>query len=161
MKGSIFIEPEHYVDLFEYDAWATRQLLDVLAASPPADPTRPLELMSHLLRSQAVWLARLEETGDVSLPIWQQDTAEECRLRAENNTRNWLDYLNACAAGDFNVEVTYQSQKGDTFTQELREILNHVVNHGTHHRAQIALLLRMASIAPPASDYIVYARSKR
>jgi uncharacterized damage-inducible protein DinB len=35
-----------------------------------------------------------------------------------------------------------------------------VVNHGTHHRAQIALLLREAEIAPPATGYIYYLREQ-
>ena len=159
MKGSMFIEPEHYLDLFSYDNWANRRVLDVIAASSPESLARAIELMSHLLRSQAVWLARVDENDEISLPIWGQDTVEECRRRADVNARDWREYLSARAAGDFNSPVTYQNTKGETFTQELREILNHVVNHGTYHRAQIALLMRGAGIAPPATDYIVYARA--
>lgn len=158
MKGTIFIEPEHFVNLFEYDYWATRRILDVLGANQEADLERCLDLMSHLLRAQRVWLNRIEKSDVAPLAIWERDTLAECAERCAENTRDWLRFLSSCSAGDLNNQINYTNQRGEPFTSELREILTHVINHGTHHRAQIALLLRQAGISPPPTDYIVYAR---
>ncbi len=160
MKGVIFIEPEYYVTLFDYDSWATRRILDVLGSNQDAACfDRCLDLMSHLLRSQKVWLSRIEKDDDAPLAIWERDSLAECTERSTQNTRNWLRFLSSCSAGDFNTQITYTNLRGETHTSELRDILTHVINHGTHHRAQISLLLRQSDIAPPPTDYIVYTRS--
>jgi uncharacterized damage-inducible protein DinB len=159
MKGAIFIEPEHFINLFEYDGWASRRILEALAAPPAANLDRCLDLLSHLLRSQNVWIDRIEENNGAHLALWERDSLAACAERCDRNNRNWLRLLSSCAPGDFNTLVTYTTQRGETYTSEMREILTHVVNHGTHHRAQIALLLREAGIAPPPTDYIIYTRS--
>ena len=63
-------------------------------------------------------------------------------------------------AGALDAPVAYTNSSGTAFETPLRDILTHVVNHGTHHRAQIALVLREAGIAPPATDYIYFVREK-
>ena len=71
--------------------------------------------------------------------------------------RGWINYL-ACAQGwralfadmsaaDLVSIVAYRNSRGERFEQSLHDVLDHVANHGTHHRGQIVLMLRQA-VAP-------------
>ncbi|MCS3649485.1 putative damage-inducible protein DinB [Salinibacter ruber] len=54
--------------------------------------------------------------------------------------------------------MAYTNSTGTRFETPLRDCRRDVVNHGTHHRAQIALVLREADGAPPPTDYIFFVR---
>ena len=56
--------------------------------------------------------------------------------------------------------ISYQNSSGKIFSNKLSDILLHLFNHGTHHRAQISLLLRQNNIVPPKTDYIFYKREQ-
>ena len=166
------MEPRSYfTDLFRYNDWATRQVIDVLqqAETDPAERGQAVRegdalaharrLLSHLVRAQEVWLGRIQETDAASLPIWEETDIRTSAERAEASTAAWLEFLSGRTSNDFAGDVHYRNSKGQPFTNALREVAAHVINHATHHRAQIALLLRQAGHAPPATDYIFYARS--
>jgi uncharacterized damage-inducible protein DinB len=77
----------------------------------------------------------------------------------EANAHGWKAYLES--VHDFNQSITYQNQSGKTYANVLSDILSHVVNHGTHHRAQIGQLLKFGGLEHlPVTDYIAYLRLK-
>lgn len=149
----------HLLDLFRYTRWANRRIIDALDQAGEAQvPARALQLLSHLLRAQDVWRGRIQ--GSTALPdIWGDDPLPACREREKKSGKAWLGFLQSLDPGDLTETVRYENSKGESFENELRAICAHVVNHSTHHRAQIALLLREAGTAPPATDYIFWARS--
>ena len=150
----------HLRDQFHYTRWANDQIIEAMEEWDDPLPDRTLLLLSHLLRAQDVWLGRIQ--GEPNLPaIWAEDTLQECRTRAEQSAEAWLDFLQECSEEAFDKTISYQNSKGHPFENELRELCGHVVNHSTHHRAQIAMLLREAGGEPPATDYIFYARAGR
>jgi uncharacterized damage-inducible protein DinB len=150
---------DHLLHQFRYNRHANEQILEALATHDTEDlPERALELMGHLLRAQDVWLGRVR--GETDLPaIWGDDTLAECRERAEASAEAWRKFLEACPAEDLTRTVRYENSKGKPFENELREVCGHVVNHSTHHRAQIAMLIRQAGGEPPVTGYIFWARS--
>jgi uncharacterized damage-inducible protein DinB len=40
----------------------------------------------------------------------------------------------------------------------LASLMQHLVNHSTYHRGQIALMLRQLDAVPPATDFVVFLR---
>ncbi|MGI9175034.1 MAG: DinB family protein [Rhodothermales bacterium] len=154
----------YFTELFRYNDWATRRIIDALEETE-ADVregdalAHACRLLGHLVRAQEVWLGRIQETADATLPIWEETDVRTAAERSEASTKAWLDFLSSSTASDFAADVRYQNSKGQPFTNTLRQIAAHVINHSTHHRAQIALLLRQADFPPPATDYIFYARS--
>lgn len=164
MTSSSNVGKAYFTDLFHYNDWATRQVVDVLQRAE-ADVregdalAHARRLLSHLVRAQEVWLGRIQETDAASLSIWEEADVRTSAKRSEASTKAWLDFLSTCSADDFASDVHYRNSKGQPFTNKLREVAAHVINHSTYHRAQIALLLRQTGLTPPATDYIVYARS--
>lgn len=118
-------------------------------------------LFSHLLTAEEVWLSRARgEVGPVQR-LWELYPNDALQRMLEENSEAWLSYLEACQEQDLVREVAYQNTKGESFTTRLDDIVQHLVNHGTHHRAQIASMLQHEKVLPPVSDYIFYIREKK
>lgn len=151
----------YFIDLFHYTRWANREIITAVETVDEHDAawSRIIRLLSHIMRAQEIWLGRVQDTDGARTAVWDDDDLETCIRRAETSTQDWLTHLEACTEADFEVAIEYTNSKGQPFTNELRDICAHIVNHGTHHRSQIALLLRDAGIAPPPTDYIVYLRA--
>ena len=147
---------DDFMTLFQYNRWANARVLDTLQ-SAAGRPVRAVELFSHLLRAQDVWYGRVAGTAHATLDFWATDPLPACADRLDDSTRRWQTILDE-RADDLRQSIAYENSKGTTFETPLRDILTHVANHGTHHRAQIALVLREADVAPPATDYIFYLR---
>ena len=143
--------------LFRYTRWANDRVLRAMQAADPV-PKRAVELLSHLLRAQDVWYGRIEKTDHADLDLWADEDLAACAERAETSAQRWQTVLDGRAATDLDQPIAYTNSKGTHFETPLRDLLSHVVNHGTHHRAQIALVLRNANIAPPPTDYIFFVR---
>ncbi|MGZ5281453.1 MAG: DinB family protein [Bacteroidia bacterium] len=54
----------------------------------------------------------------------------------------------------------YVNSQGERFENSLQDVLFHLINYGTHHRAQISTLFRQNDMAPPAADYFFWVRKK-
>lgn len=145
--------------LFRYTRWAHDRVLDALHSADAA-PERAVDLLSHILRAQDVWYGRVEKTDHAALDLWTDEDLAACAERAEASRQRWDTVLAERAANDLDQSIAYTNSKGTHFETPLRDILSHVVNHGTHHRAQIALVLREAGIAPPTTDYILFVREQ-
>ena len=62
---------------------------------------------------------------------------------------------------DLNFNVIYTTFQDDKLENKASDILFHMVNHSTYHRAQIATLFRRNNIQPPITDYIVLNRKNQ
>jgi uncharacterized damage-inducible protein DinB len=147
---------EDFNTLIRYNRWAGERVLERLQAAESV-PERALELFSHLLRTQDVWYGRVQGTDHAELAFWERDALSDCRERLAASTERWQAALED-RRDELDQPISYTNSSGTSFETPLRDILTHVVNHGTHHRAQIALVLRKADITPPATDYIFFVR---
>lgn len=148
-----------FQSLFRYTHWANDRILDTMQAAD-AVPERAVELFSHLLRTQDVWFGRVQDTHHTDLDFWVEEDLSACADRLAASTQRWKTVLDERGPDGLDQPIAYTNSKGTAFETPLRDLLSHVVNHGTHHRAQIALLLREADVAPPATDYIFYVRER-
>lgn len=82
----------------------------------------------------------------------------EIEDKLRDNHLAWLRFLDETDEEGLNKKYAYNNIKGDAFEDSLYDILFHVINHSTHHRAQISKILRQHDIAPPVMDYIAYLR---
>ena len=151
--------PDRLTDLFRYTRWADEKIIATLTemnAPEQDDLADAMQLLSHQLRAQEAWLARV--SGTDAPPFWETDDLETCRERSAACTEKWGNVL--AAEDDLNRKVSYRNSSGTAFETPLDVIAHHVVNHATHHRAQVVREIRRAGGTPPATDYIFYDRDR-
>ncbi len=110
--------------------------------------------MSHIIQAHLIWNSRLSQKKGPATAWEIKPMAELKKLDAEN----FADTLAIINARDFTETINYTNLKGDAFTNSIRDILFHVINHSTYHRGQIAADLKQHGIEPPITDYIFYKR---
>ena len=146
----------YFIRLFNYDQFANGQIAALILNTPQNQ--KAVQLMAHLLAAQQIWLKRCKAQPAPGGALWPDWPAEGLVEIMNTNHHEWMDYLETLQPQDFDKVVTYQNTAGLTFHDKLSDILAHLINHGTHHRAQAGQHLKLAGATLPASDYIFYAR---
>ena len=147
---------DYFIRLLHYDRYANLRILAALVETE--DHIKAEQLLAHLLTAQRVWLGRCidKPTHITTLwPDWKADTFEQ---KINENHQQWLTYLESLNEDNFEQSVQYKNLQGDPFETKLTDILAHLFNHGTHHRAQAGQHLKLAGTDLPNTDYILFAR---
>lgn len=138
-----------------YDHWANREALASLrrAGQPPE---RAVALIAHIAAALALWHERIMREGR-TIEVWPGWSIRETESELELLFANWNDLVRKYddAAGEM---ISYTNTKGEAFTSSIRQIVTHVMFHGSYHRGQIATLLKNAGHEPAYTDYIHAAR---
>ncbi len=146
---------EYFLRLYSYNVWANKKVIQCLKQQQVSD-VKTLTLMSHILSALNIWLARIQSRPTDTFPLWKQYALEELEPMAEDIGKRWLEFVNA--TDSFNRILTYTNYVGDPYKNNVENIMIHLVNHSTYHRAQIALLLRQLGHEPVNTDFITYDR---
>ncbi len=128
----------------------------VIAALDKVDLPEANKLFSHVLTAQHIWAKRIlgEQPGK---GVWEEQpkavfealSAENAELFATILTTRRLD------------EPIYYANAHGKFENSLQDILFHVVNHSTYHRAQIATMLKQTGQIPPVTDFVILKRTNQ
>lgn len=148
---------KHFTDLFKFNDWANQRIIITLEEAE-SDDYQMLLLLSHLLSAQIVWLNRIKDLPTSPFPLWEKYKLRELRTMNDESTTNWLDLISKNRLNTFDEMIFYKNTKGKKFESTLREILTHVINHSTYHRAQVVNIMKQKQIQPPVTDYIAYRR---
>ncbi|WP_292939714.1 MULTISPECIES: DinB family protein [unclassified Mucilaginibacter] len=117
------------------------------------------DLMAHIFNAQQIWLNRCTQKPMNDLKPWDRIEANNLTDTNDKNFSQWCDYINGLQLSDFERVINYINFSGLSFNDQLIDIVSHVVNHGTHHRAQVGQLLKAAGAELPATDYVHYIRT--
>ena len=139
----------------DYDIWANELILEALEAFPENERRKEMtRLLGHVYKAQKVWYKRARGNKfDKNKSIWEDYTLEQCR-KYHGKSRKRLEGI-AIKSGTM---IRYEDLQGNAFQNAASDILDHVIIHGQHHRAQIQMLLRKAGVTPPPLDYIYFLR---
>jgi len=148
--------PDYLRRQFAYNGWANREVLDAIGAAA-GDKKRSLQLMSHILAAERVWLERLKQQPQ-SVPVWPEADFGWCQSEAQNLEKFWLEYL--AAVPDLFQPISYRNTKGEAWTSSIADVLTHVVMHSAYHRGQIASHMRENGQTPAYTDFIHAVRQK-
>jgi uncharacterized damage-inducible protein DinB len=137
---------------FAYDKWANREVLAVIR-KPASASTRPLQLMSHIISAERLWLERLRQQPQ-SLPVWPEFDVELGEAQAADLGRMWRDYLDDMLPADLSRMISYKNSKGEAWSSAVQDVLTHVLMHSAYHRGQVASHMRASGQTPPYTDFI-------
>lgn len=142
--------------LLKYHIWAMDRLFNQLEALPLIPPAA-LKLLQHIVNAESIWMSRVAGEKQV-VGVWETLPLHECRSLHQSSVQKLQTVLNNNQ--DLEQVISYVNTSGDAFSDPMHDIIVHVLNHSTYHRAQIAKEMRMHNIDPINTDYITYVRKK-
>ena len=141
-------------ELFEYNHHANQQLAEAFNRNGDSISEKALKLFSHVLSAHQIWNNRIEPV-QTSFGVWQLHAVEDFKSIDQSNYEQTLQLLDTI---DLNKTIRYANSRGTIFSNSTRDILFHIINHSTYHRAQIATEFRTNGLEPLVMDYIFYKR---
>ncbi|MBO0320808.1 damage-inducible protein DinB [Muricauda sp. CAU 1633] len=140
--------------LFDYNFYCNKKLI-AQCGSQDTISENTIRLFSHILNAHHIWNQRILGVPTTHT-VWQEHPFENWEDIHYDNQRTSFEIITN--ANDLNKRVEYENSQGRIFTNDLQDILFHIVNHSTHHRGQILMDFRNSGITPEPLDYIFYKR---
>ena len=154
-------------ELFAYGRWANGLVFEAAAALPAEQLSHSVassfpsvvSTLGHLVGAEWVWLRRWLGDSPSAFPDWVAKPAlADLRTRLSAVEEEREAYLGSLADGDLSRVVSYRTLGGQAFSDPVGPLMQHVVNHSTYHRGQVATQLRQLGVKPPSTDFIVFLR---
>jgi uncharacterized damage-inducible protein DinB len=155
--------------LYDYHHWANRRLLDVAAGLGEDTAGRDVgpqfsfptvrRLLAHIYGADSIWLARWKGTSPSGLPGADITSLAALRERWDELVADQKSFVESLTASELARIVRYKNTQGQPFENPLWTLLQHVANHATHHRSEVATMLTMLSGSPPSTDLITFHRT--
>lgn len=150
---------DYFIKLLNYDRYSNLQLTDLLFAAN--EPQNAVTLMAHIISAKKRWLLRCKELPPPHDALWPDWQAVQFKYLIEEGHNAWIEYVGKLTDDDFKRIINYQNMKAENMSDSLSDILAHLINHGTHHRAQIGQQLKLSGLEQlPVTDYIFYVRQQ-
>ena len=145
--------------LVSFDQWASRRLLDASSLLTPEEFACDLRAsfgsvrgtLLHILDGEWHWLRFWQ--GHPWTPLAPEDYPDVAALqvgwtRLEQEQRAFAAHLTAESL------AAKHAVRGRPYL--LGELIQHLVNHSSYHRGQVAVLLRQLGHPPPPTDFRVF-----
>jgi uncharacterized damage-inducible protein DinB len=156
--------------LLDYHYWARDRVL--AAVEPLTDEQRTRDMGSsfrsihdtlvHLYSAEWAWYSRWNGVSPTALldPAGFPDLAA-LRARWAELERQVRSFVEAAGEDGMARVYEYKSLAGAVGRSELRQMVQHFVNHGSYHRGQITTMLRQMGATPAKSlDLIAFLRER-
>jgi uncharacterized damage-inducible protein DinB len=163
------MSPDDIRALYNYNAWANQRALDSAAPLTLEQFTKPLgssfssvrDTLAHIWGSQWVWLERFQGRSPAALPdVGQFPDLSSLRARLDDDEERLQTLVSSLTQKDLNKVISYRTMKFGEYKNPLWQSMQHMVNHSTYHRGQIATLLRQLDAKPISSDLMHFYRER-
>lgn len=155
--------------LYHYNSWANHRTLDSCSGLTAEQFTRDLsssfcsvrDTLAHIYGAEWLWLERWHSRIPSALPT-AADFPDLASLRARwaEHERNLDAYINSLTPSELQRNIKYRNTKGEPFEGPIWPMLQHVVNHSSYHRGQIATMLRQLGTKAVSTDLIAFHRER-
>lgn len=143
-----------FSELFAYNLDCNKRLITAFLTAGENVPDKSKKLFHHILTAHHVWNARLSGIAS-EYGVWE---AIPAGLVEKVNEENHILTGKILRQRDLSEIIDYKNSKGASYSNNIRNILFHVVNHSTYHRGQIAMNFRDSGLEPLVTDFIFYKR---
>ena len=158
--------------LYEYDRWANNRVLQAVSALSIEQFTRDLggsfrsvrDTLVHIIAGEWGWLTYWKEPSPDSAfladlkqrrdALFNPDAFPKVaavQLKWTEVEKEQADFVNRVTDESLETMVPFR-----TTTVRLAHLMQHVANHSTYHRGQIALMMRQLDAEPLATDFHVF-----
>lgn len=160
---------EHFQRMIDYMIWADRRLWQSIALLSDEAIANPIdyslgslhEQVVHTMEAQWIWLERIKGFApDGFTPASAFPNREAIVERWTRVQEAWQNYIADLQEDDLRIMITYQRVRDKTtFEMRLTDIIAHVINHTTDHRAQMLALIASYGGQTFEQDYSFYLNS--
>ena len=145
--------------LFEYDRWANARMFEAVDALTEEQFANVRETLAHIAGGEWIWFQRCNGVNPRTTPDWMIDpTRATLRAQLQAIEREWQSFIAALSDDDLDRRIDYVKIDGETGSRKLVHLLQHVVNHSTYHRGQVATRMRQAGGTPIGTDFLIFSR---
>ena len=146
-------------DLYEYNRWANHRLFEFAAGLGEGVCGREVgkqfsmptvtRMFAHLYSAESIWLSRWRGTSPTAMPGAELVSMADVRRTWDALEPEAQAFVAALTDADLARTIHYKNTEGKAFTAPLGTLMQHVANHATHHRSEIATMVTMLSGSPP------------
>jgi uncharacterized damage-inducible protein DinB len=157
-------------ELFEYNLWANNRLFEAAAQLPPEQYLQDYKsshggihgTLTHIVAAQKIWVSRWKGAPEETL-LQTKDVASLLDLISiwERVSSDTAGVLKSMTDERLQETITMTTTTGKQFTHTYQEMMQHLINHSSTHRGQVATMIRQLGIRPPTIDLIAYYRQKQ
>jgi uncharacterized damage-inducible protein DinB len=163
----VFFVTQSILKLCDYHLWANDKMISHLATLPEAvlytevENVFPniLQTLGHMYSVDQTWLSRIRGEHIEQIMPKQFDSIEMVQ-RSYSCLGEEMKSVVSLHVNHADKLIQYQNTKGEVFRNTISEIVQHMVNHGTYHRGNIASMIRQLGYTGVATDYIIYLRQR-
>jgi len=163
---------EDFQQLYEYDRWANKRVLEAASALTPEQFTRDLggsfssvrDTLLHIIAGEWIWLSYW------TVPDLTPATQADLRARRDAlfNPRLFPDFSSVQSkwAEVETMQIAFVNRLTDELLQTvlafrsrratLASLMQHMANHSTYHRGQVSLMMRQLQAQPVATDFALF-----
>ncbi len=157
-------------NLYEYNYWANHRILGVAETLTPEQFAKNLGsshggiqgTLVHIMGAEEIWLRRwkgLSLSGFAKPDDYP--TFHILTKHWDEVERDMMDFVHSLASDeDIRKVIAYKDLKGNSYSQPLYHLMQHLVNHSTLHRGQVVAMLRQSGVKPVGTDLVIFYREK-
>lgn len=158
--------------LYEYDRWANDRILHAVSGLTPEQFTRDLggsfrsvrDTLVHITRGEWIWLqywkesshgpellTALRDRGDALFDPNSFPDVAAVRVKWAEVRKEQAEFVKRVTNESLERVFPVRARQ-----MSLAHLMQHVANHSSYHRGQIALMLRQLDAEPLATDFHVF-----
>lgn len=146
----------YLLKLYQYNAWANRRVIGCLERQAVTDE-KIVSIFAHCVAANFIWYNRFMGLPKSDYKLWGGGyTIADLKKMVEEANELWMSFIDS--NNSFDRVLKYHNYVGDYYENNIQDIMIHLVNHGSYHRGQVAVLLRERGYEPVNTDLITYDR---
>jgi uncharacterized damage-inducible protein DinB len=155
--------------LYEYDRWANNRILKLVEALTPEQFTRDLggsfpavkDVLLHMAASKWAWLRYWKESSpsfSLLMELFSRSTTlflsanppsfAAVQARWDAVEKEQLEFVN-----EVTEELLVRTFPVRNASLSMAQLMQHLANHSTYHRGQIAMMLRQLGATAQGTDF--------
>jgi uncharacterized damage-inducible protein DinB len=158
--------------LYEYDRWANNRVLQAASALGAEEFTRDLggsfgsvrDTLVHIIGGEWIWLQYWKEPPDNPASLADLKTRRDGLFNPHALTNigavhvKWVEVEKEQTefVNRLTNELLRKMLPFRTTHVRLAHLMQHLANHSTYHRGQVALMMRQLNAEPLATDFHVF-----